>query len=640
VFGDADAQSRSISNAIEQLARIDTLTMRYSSAMLTSLRNIEGNIGGLTNLIVRSNGADASASGAKTGFKSDPLAGSLAKAVQGVGSLLGKIPVLGGLLGGLVGAIGKLIGSLFGTKTSIVGQGIAGAPQTLGDVLGGGFDARYFSDIKKTKKFLGVSVGSSTSTQFTGADPELKRQFSLIFSGFYDAISAAAGPLGLSLDEVQARLKTFVIDIGKIDLKGLTAAQIQEKLAAVFGAAADQMARYAIGGLEAFQKVGEGYFETLIRVASSVEAVTQALGLLGLQARSLGIAASLDLVDLFGSVSDMVSATDAYFQLYYTSAEQAAARTAQMADRLQALGLVMPGSIAGFRALVEAQDLTTEAGRAAYAALLQLAPAFADLVGAAQDAASAAAIADERLSLERRLLELRGDTATLRAMELASLDASNRALQEEVWALEDQAKAANEAAAAAEKLRSAWAQISDGLLAEVKRIRGELGGGSSYAETLAQFNAASMAARAGDQEAGRALPGLSRALLTAAGNMATSSEGLARIQGLTAASLEETLAIIGATGAPTLVAGDVSTTSQPAWWDQFVSGQTPGVTTAANDTSLAMVDELQGLRQELSELRVEQQIAAAAIAAGTGKTARILERVAPDGDAIAVRTAA
>jgi len=453
-------------------------------------------------------------------------------------------------------------------------------------------------------------------------------------------VSAAAGPLGLSLDEVQARLKTFVIDIGKIDLKGLTAAQIQEKLAAVFGAAADQMARYAIGGLEAFQKVGEGYFETLIRVASSVQAVTQALGLLGLQARSLGIAASLDLVDLFGSVSDMVSATDAYFQLYYTSAEQAAARTAQMADRLQALGLVMPGSIAGFRALVEAQDLTTEAGRAAYAALLQLAPAFADLVGAAQDAASAGAIADERLSLERRLLELRGDTATLRAMELASLDASNRALQEEVWALEDQAKAANEAAAAAEKLRSAWAQISDGLLAEVKRIRGELGGGSSYAETLAQFNAASMAARAGDQEAGRALPGLSRALLTAAGNMATSSEGLARIQGLTAASLEETLAIIGATGAPTLVAGDVSTTSQPAWWDQFVSGQTPGVTTAANDTSLAMVDELQGLRQELSELRVEQQIAAAAIAAGTGKTARILERVAPDGDAIAVRTAA
>ena len=249
VFGDADAQSKSISNALERLREIDTLTMRYSSAMLASLRNIEANLGGLTNLIVRSNGAESSAAGVVTGFKSYPIAGSISKAMQGVGNVLAKIPVIGGLLGGITGLLGKLIGSLFGTKTSITGQGIFGRAQSLGDVLGGGFDASYFSDVKKTRKFLGISVGSSTSTQFSNASPELERQFSLIFSGFYDAISAAAGPLGLSLDEVQNRLKSFVIDIGKIDLKGLTAEQIQEKLAAVFGAAADRMAQYAIGGL-------------------------------------------------------------------------------------------------------------------------------------------------------------------------------------------------------------------------------------------------------------------------------------------------------------------------------------------------------------------------------------------------------
>lgn len=639
VFGDADAQSKSISNALERLREIDTLTMRYSSAMLASLRNIEANLGGLTNLIVRTNGAESSAAGVVTGFKSDPVAGSISKAMQGVGNVLAKIPVIGGLLGGITGLLGKLIGSLFGTKTSITGQGIFGRAQSLGDVLGGGFDASYFSDVKKTRKFLGISVGSSTSTQFSNASPELERQFSLIFSGFYDAISAAAGPLGLSLDEVQNRLKSFVIDIGKIDLKGLTAEQIQEKLAAVFGAAADRMAQYAIGGLEQFQKVGEGYFETLVRVASSVEAVSQALQLLGHQASALGVAASLDLVDLFGTAQDMVSATNDYFSLYYTSAQQASARTAQMSAALEALGLSMPGSIEAFRALVEAQDLTTEAGRAAYAALLQLAPAFADLIGAAQDAASAAAIADERLGLERRLMELRGDTAALRALELATLDASNRALQTQIWALEDEAKAASEAAAAAEKLRSAWTQITESLIAEVKRIRGVMGGGSvSYSDALAQFNAATAAARAGDQEAAQSLPRLSQALLTAAGNMATSAEGLARIQGQTASSLEETLAIIAAmagTGGTT-----TDTVSQPGWWDQFAAGQTPGVTTAANDSGLAIIDELQGLRQELSDLRAEQMTASAAIASGTGKTARILERVTPDGDAIAVRTAA
>ena len=237
----------------------------------------------------------------QTGFKPTGVTAILGGAMQKVGSVLDKIPVIGGILGGVVGAIGKLIGSLFGTKTSIVGQGIYGGAQSLGGIMAGGFEGQYFTDVQKKKKFLGITTSTRYSTQYSEASGELERQFSLIFTGFYDAISAAAGPLGLSLDEVQARLDSFVVSIGKIDLKGLTGAQIQEKLAAVFGAAADNLARYAIAGLDQFQKVGEGYFETLIRVASSVEAVTGAMTMLG-RSTNLTIAASMDLVELFGSV--------------------------------------------------------------------------------------------------------------------------------------------------------------------------------------------------------------------------------------------------------------------------------------------------------------------------------------------------
>ena len=53
-----------------------------------------------------------------------------------------------------------------------------------------------------------------------------------------------------------------------------------------------------------------------------------------------------------------------------------------------------------------------------------------------------------------------------------------------------------------------------------------------------------------------------------------------------------------------------------------------------------ILDELKALRQEVSDLRDEQRIASATIASGTAKTARILERVTPDGDAIATRVAA
>ena len=62
--------------------------------------------------------------------------------------------------------------------------------------------------------------------------------------------------------------------------------------------------------------------------------------------------------------------------------------------------------------------------------------------------------------------------------------------------------------------------------------------------------------------------------------------------------------------------------------------------TAANDSATLLIDGLAALKQELSDLRDEQRIASATIASGTSKTARILERVTPDGDALAVRTAA
>mgnify|MGYP006207445573 CR=1 FL=1 len=142
-----------------------------------------------------------------------------------------------------------------------------------------------------------------------------------------------------------------------------------------------------------------------------------------------------------------------------------------------------------------------------------------------------------------------------------------------------------------------------------------------------------MLARTGDQEAAKALPGLSQALLSVAANTARSAEDLGRLQGLTAASLEQTLAIISQ-------ASGTQPATTPSWWDQFTANQMGTPSIPANDGQSAMIDELKALRQEVSDLRGEQRISAATIASGTSKTARILERVTPDGDALAVRTAA
>jgi hypothetical protein len=689
VLGDTSAKSDSLKRAIDELKQVDTLSNVYSRQMLDSLRSIDSQISGVASVIVRGGDINASAN-VTTGFKTNTI-GKVASSIIDPTGLFSKIPVLGDIIGGIKG----VISSLFGTRTDVTGSGIYGGAQSIGSILGGGFNGQAYSDITKTKKFLGIVSGRSYSTQYGALDPNLSSQFTLILRSFNDAIAAAAGPLGQSTEEIQKRLNGFVVNIGKIDLKGLTGEQIQEKLTAIFGAAADGMANAALPGLQQFQKVGEGAFETLVRVASTAEQVTTSLDLLGASTRNLSLNAKLGLADQFDSVSAMKDAADSYFQAFYSQEEQTAAKAAQMAKVFASLGFAVPGTLASFRQLVEAQDLTTAAGQAAYATLLKLAPAFADLQQSMAGAKSAADILSERQDLERQLLELQGRTDELRRLDLAKLDASNRALQQQVWALQDAAAAtqaatqaseeaaqaqkaiaqeragleqqllqlqgdtaalrarqlegldasnralqqqiyavqdAQEAAKAAEDLRQAWKSIGDTIEDEVKRIRGitSPAAGTGFASLLGQFNAATAAARGGDQEAAKSLPQLSQALLAAAAEAATSQQELARVQAQTARSLEDTLALIG--GANTSNATDFLTRAA-------AQGAASGASSDSND---GMMEELRLLRQEVADMRQDNNRGHAATAGNTGAINRKLENVTSQsgGDAISVVEAA
>ncbi len=600
ILGDSKAQSESVRRAIDQLRDVNRLTNTFARQMAGSLRSIDSQIGGLAAVLVRSGNVNANASVAE-GFKPNTI-----------GKMLGAIPLIGGVLS-----------SLFGSKQTVIASGLYGRAQSIGQIRAGGFDASTYSDIEKKKKFLGITTGTSYSTQYGKVDAALEQQFGLVLTSFASAIAGAAVPLGEATNTIEARLNGFVVDIGKIDLKGLTGTEIQEKLEAVFGAAADNMANAAFPGFERFQKVGEGAFETLVRVASTAEAVTNALAQMGSAAHSMSLDAKLGLADQFDSIGDLTSAIGSYFEAFYTPAEQAAAKTAELSRVFGDLGLTMPASLAAYRQLVDAQDLNTAAGQAAYATLIQLAPAFAELQESMAGAKSAVDVAAERADLERQLLELRGDTAAIRALELAKLDASNRELQQQIYALQD----AKEAAAAADELRQAWTSVGDSIMDEVERIRGissdEAG---SFAAILGRFNAANAAARGGDLDAAEALPQLSQALLAAAADAATSRQELDRVRAQTAAQLEATYSAIGgqstsATSAAALLAG--ASTAQAA-----------ATAPAANDDAAA---ELRAIRLEIAGMRSENRDGHAATASNTGRTARTLDSVtaASGGEAIA-----
>lgn len=97
--------------------------------------------------------------------------------------------------------------------------------------------------------------------------------------------------------------------------------------------------------------------------------------------------------------------------------------------------------------LIAARQAATEA-EAALAA--QEAAARAAQAASEAAAQAAARIADQRAGLERELLEAMGDTAEIRRLELAAMDESLRPLQQRIWALGDEAAAAQAAAQASE----------------------------------------------------------------------------------------------------------------------------------------------------------------------------------------------
>ena len=346
---------------------------------------------------------------------------------------------------------------------------------------------------------------------------------------------------------------------------------------------------------------------------------------------------------------------------------------ANVADGLSAVGATAETFKQDFIAAIDAgmDPAQLEQWQQLGMAIDQLAQVDAEAAAqAAQEAARAAesiaqaarAIANERYSLETQLLQAQGDTAALRARELATIDVSNQAIQEQIWAIDDkatadalaaqaaqeaaqaqaqaqaaqaqaaqaqaqaQAQAAQEAARAAAQIKSAWQSVTDLLFEEVARIRG-LNGAGSTASAQSQFAIATAQARAGDQEAAKLLPQLSQALIAASEATATSAYELAITRGRIAGSLATTA--LGLAGQHGLELPSFSVGSDYVPYNmvaQIHKGERI-IPAATNDE---MVGELRALRQEVASLRASSDQTATA----TRKTSDLLRNVTQDGNSL------
>lgn len=425
VLGDSDAKSESIKRALDAVEKNTYQDLAINSSMLATLRSIDTNISNFAGQLVRS--TDITNPDVGTLNSNNGLGKSIASWAAGgvvIGSLLAKIPALGNIFG-------KVGTSIFGGKQSVEDSGFTMDATSLATILGSGAKAFQYADIKTSGGWFGKDKLSEQTTPLSEA---ANQQFTAIIKSLADSVKTAGDLLGLSGDDFTNKLNSFVVDIGEVSLKGLKGEDLQKAVESVFAKLGDQMAQFAVDGLGSFQQVGEGYLETLSRIAAeyqTIDVVFQSFGKTFGEVGLASVAARDRLVQLAGGLDEFTSQGEYFLQNFFTEQEQAASLKARISPTLAKYGLSTDGEDASklFRDLVVGLDTTKEAGAAAYTELMSIAPAFKAVVDSRQDAL------DEQKELQDQLDELTMSSTQLLAKQRDALYESNRALFDQVQAL-------------------------------------------------------------------------------------------------------------------------------------------------------------------------------------------------------------
>lgn len=130
----------------------------------------------------------------------------------------------------------------------------------------------------------------------------------------------------------------------------------------------------------------------MLATAQSLAQASRALGVLSDNADRLNLqftataegalTAAGNLAELAGGVQNLASIQQGYYQAVFSDNERLSNSVSDLVGQFEAAGVAMPATTDELRNLVEAQDLSTQAGRELQLQLMQLAPSFANTVDA------------------------------------------------------------------------------------------------------------------------------------------------------------------------------------------------------------------------------------------------------------------
>ncbi len=352
VLGDAAAKSESIANATEITANATTQLVGINRGMLRALIQLQTGISGASSRLARGEG-DTSFPG---------LSGGAASPLFGAGGMGTANPL----------KFPDPLSILFGGGQEIKSQGIrvvGGALASLiEDISVGAFQ------VVKTKG--GWFSSSSTKLVFDEFSDDLAGQFQLVLSSMADAVREAARALGLDMDQVNAQIAAYRVEEIRINTKGLTGEEAQKELEAVFSRIFDGLAGSIVPFVAQFQQVGEGLGETLVRVATGVQVMQEAVKQLGFALDETDpekyAQASERLIEMAGGLENFITGMSSFVGNFATDQHKFEVAQAAMTSAFEQYGLVLPTTKEGMWDLMQTLDGTTEAGAEQIAMLLEL----------------------------------------------------------------------------------------------------------------------------------------------------------------------------------------------------------------------------------------------------------------------------
>ena len=382
------AASESIPNSMKLLEETYDMQELKLTKIHNELRNLNSNITGLVSGIIRTGGSFDGMT-----FETDAVAATKAREIFMGVDVIRSLHKWGGKLLGIknleiwADPISYIVNNLLGDLVQSVVTGIFGGKKTIGtigagykiggssikDIMSGGVNTQQYQTIlSKTSGGWFHDDKVLIGTIYRKVDAEVANLFNKVFQNLGGTLVGLAEQLGTDIEDALAyKFKDI-----KLNLMGKDGEGISKAISEALSAAGDNAAKALFGEIVArYQQVNEGMLETAVRLVTDKESVLAVLRLTNQSfegTTSKLIEFSESLISVAGSLDELTDAFQTYYDAFFSDAEKQADTKKALQAALGMYGYDLPGSRAGYRELVESLNLTTEAGQAAYVALMQM----------------------------------------------------------------------------------------------------------------------------------------------------------------------------------------------------------------------------------------------------------------------------